>query len=68
MQQEANANNELFEEQRTLDALNGMPKDTNQEEILKGVRSTIDTFVKGAPQFDDITMIGFKCFGKEGKG
>ncbi len=68
MQQEANSNNELFEEQRTLDALNGMPKDTNQEEILKGVRSAIDTFVKGAPQFDDITMIGLKYFGKEGKG
>lgn len=68
MQQEANSNNELFEEQRTLDVLNGMPKDTNQEEILKGVRSAIDTFVKGAPQFDDITMIGFKYFGKEGKG
>lgn len=63
-----NSNNELFEEQRTLDVLNGMPKDINQEEILKGVRSAIDTFVKGAPQFDDITMIGFKYFGPEGKG
>ena len=41
MQQEANANNELFEEQRTLDVLNGMPKDTNQEEILKGFRGGI---------------------------
>ena len=62
-----NADNVLFEEERVLDALNAMPKDASQEEVLKGVHMAVDEFVKTAPQHDDLTMIGFKYFGPEGK-
>ncbi len=58
---------ELFETDRTLEALNSMPDGISQEEVLKGVRKAVDTFVDKAPQFDDITMVGFKYYGPEGK-
>ena len=61
------ANNELFGTERTLDALNAMPADNSQEEVLKGVRKAVDAFVKDAPQFDDLTMLGFKYYGTDGK-
>ncbi|MBO6229610.1 MAG: PP2C family protein-serine/threonine phosphatase [Ruminiclostridium sp.] len=57
------AQNELFGTDRTLDALNNLPGNDTQEEILKGVRKAVDAFVKEAPQFDDLTMLGLKYFG-----
>ncbi len=57
------ANNELFGTDRTVDALNAIPKDASQEEILAGVRVAVDAFVKEAPQFDDLTMVGLKYKG-----
>ena len=62
-----NANNELFGTERTLEALNALPKDNSQEDMLKGVRQYVDAFVKEAPQFDDLTMLGLKYYGPEGK-
>ena len=62
-----NANSELFGTERTLEALNALPKDNSQEEMLKGVRQYVDAFVKEAPQFDDLTMLGLKYYGPEGK-
>jgi len=63
---EANdADNELFGTDRTLDALNKNP-DAAPEELMKNVRAAVDAFVKDAPQFDDLTMLGFRYFGKEG--
>ena len=60
-------NNELFGTDRTLEALNAMPEGASQEEILKGVRAAVDAFIKEAPQFDDLTMLGLKYYGPEGR-
>ena len=35
------------------------------DEILKNVKEGIDDFVADAPQFDDITMIGFRYNGPQ---
>lgn len=51
-----NSNDELFEIDRMIDALNINPDDT-PENLLKTVREEIDKFVGEAPQFDDITML-----------
>ncbi len=51
---------DLFGTERTIDALNAMPKKYTQKEILKCMREAVDGFVKEAPQFDDITMLGLK--------
>ena len=55
---------ELFGTDRMLDALN---KDPNAmpEQVLNNVMEGIDDFVKGAEQFDDITMMAMKYFGTE---
>ena len=58
-------NNQLFGTERTLEALNAMPADASQMEVLAGVRAAVDAFVKEAPQFDDLTMLGLKYFGPD---
>ena len=57
-----NTNNELFGTERMLSALNIAP-DRKPQAILKSVRESIDNFVGNAPQFDDITMLGFSYQG-----
>ena len=57
-----NAEKELFGNERLLEALNRDP-DANTEQILSNVRNGIDTFVKDAEQFDDITMLCLKYLG-----
>ena len=57
------ANNELFGTERTVEALNAIPEGASQKEILAGVRAAVDGFVKEAPQFDDLTMLGLKYYG-----
>ena len=57
------ANNQLFGTERTIDALNAIPEGASQEDILAGVRTAVDAFVKEAPQFDDLTMVGLKYKG-----
>ena len=57
------ANNELFGTDRTLEALNALPAGVSQQELLEGVRLSVDAFVKGAPQFDDLTMLGIRYNG-----
>lgn len=59
------ANNELFGTDRTLEALNAIQEGASQKEVLLDVRSAVDAFVKEAPQFDDLTMLGMKYFGPE---
>jgi sigma-B regulation protein RsbU (phosphoserine phosphatase) len=59
-----NSKNELFDTDRMLDALNKDP-DATPEQVLKNVMEGIDDFVKGAEQFDDITMLSIKYFGPE---
>ncbi len=59
-----NDREELFGAQRMLDALNKDP-DSDPEMVLYHVRRGIDAFVEGAPQFDDITMLGLRYMGSE---
>ena len=51
------ADNRLFGTDRMLAALNRDP-DAPPEALLRNVRDGIRAFVGGAPQFDDITMLG----------
>ncbi len=60
-----NADGELFGEQRLVDALNKDDK-ASASDILKNVRKDVDEFVGKAPQFDDLTMVCFKYYGKDG--
>jgi transcriptional regulator with XRE-family HTH domain len=53
---ETNADKELFGTDRMLTALNEV-KDAPPEDVLKGVRQSVDAFVKDAEQFDDLTML-----------
>ncbi len=56
------AKNELFGNDRMLEALNKAP-DAAPNVILANVKDGIDSFVKEAKQFDDITMLAFKYNG-----
>ena len=58
-----NKDNELFGNDRLLAALNKAP-DASPEELLQNLRKDIDEFVGTAPQFDDITMLGMRFYGK----
>ena len=58
------ANNELFGDDRLVDAMNGASS-TQPEELLPQVRKKIDEFVKDAPQFDDITMLSIRYKGSQ---
>ncbi len=60
-----NADGELFGEKRLVDALNKDDK-ASASDILKNVRKDVDKFVGKAPQFDDLTMVCFKYYGKDG--
>ena len=60
------ANNQLFGTERTVEALNSIPAGSSQREVLFGVRAAVDAFVKDAPQFDDLTMLGLRYNGPKG--
>ena len=49
-------NNEMFGTDRALAALNKY-RTSKPEDILKGVKSEVDGFVREAEQFDDLTML-----------
>ena len=49
---------ELYGTDRLLEALNKNPE-AKPKEILESVKNSIDDFVAGAEQFDDITMLSF---------
>ncbi len=53
-----NKDNELFGPERMIEALNNNT-DKSMRELLPAMKEAIDTFVGEAPQFDDITMMGF---------
>ena len=57
---------ELFGTDRMTDALNVDP-DAEPEELLRTVKAAVDRFVGDAPQFDDLTMLTLRYFGKDGK-
>ncbi|MBQ3789718.1 MAG: SpoIIE family protein phosphatase [Lachnospiraceae bacterium] len=56
---------ELYGTDRMLEALNKDPN-AKPEDLLRNVRESIDVFVGDAPQFDDITMLGFTYYGEGG--
>lgn len=58
-----NAEDELFGQERLLCALNQKP-DADPQQVLQNVKNEIDSFVKDAPQFDDITMLCMQYVGK----
>ena len=53
-----NSENELFEEERLLEAMK-TTENLSAPDVLKKVREKIDEFVGEAEQFDDITMLQF---------
>ena len=57
------ANNQMFGTDRTVEALNAAPAGCAQKDVLSGVRAAVDAFVKEAPQFDDLTMLGLRYNG-----
>ena len=50
--------NRQYGTERMLSALNRRP-DASQKELQETVRADVDSFKGDAPQFDDITMLGF---------
>lgn len=50
------AENRLFGIERMLDALNEAPDETPKQ-LLRNIRIAVDSFVKEAEQFDDLTML-----------
>lgn len=55
----SNEHDELFGEERLLDALKDAPS-ASPNDMLAFVQERIAKFVDGAPQFDDITMLGMR--------
>ena len=48
---------------RMSEALNAEP-DATPQQILRNVRGAVDTFVRDAEQFDDLTMLCFEYKGR----
>lgn len=61
-----NMDKKLFGEDRLVDALNIEPN-ASARKLDDNIRKEISSFVKDAPQFDDITMLTFRYFGEFGK-
>ena len=59
-----NSKNELFGEDRMLNALNKDP-DASIKTLLNNVNDGINSFVDGVEQFDDITMLCFEYKGSK---
>jgi sigma-B regulation protein RsbU (phosphoserine phosphatase) len=51
-----NGADEMFGTERMLDALN-REKDDDPEQVLRNIHASVDRFVQGAEQFDDLTMM-----------
>lgn len=59
-----NAKEELFTNERMLNALNKNP-DADTQQTLLNVRIAVDEFVQDAEQFDDLTMLCLEYKGRE---
>ena len=51
--------NQLFGIDRIVETLNQNP-DRKPEELLNDMNTAVDTFLQGAPQFDDLTMLAIR--------
>ena len=60
------AEGNMFGVDRMIEALNGVKAGTTVD-VLKGVRASVDAFVKKAEQFDDLTMLCMEYRGCENK-
>jgi sigma-B regulation protein RsbU (phosphoserine phosphatase) len=58
-----NEKDELFTEERLEKELN-LQRDKLIEELINGIMERLRAFSKGAPQSDDITMMGLKFQGE----
>lgn len=58
------SNGNLFRKERMLDALNANPS-LSPEELDKAVRESVNGFVGDAEQFDDITSLCLRYYGKK---
>lgn len=63
----ANASEEMFGEERLLEAMGRAPS-TKPERLLEHLRENLEEFVGDAPQFDDITMLAIRVNDGEEKG
>lgn len=63
----ADANNNMFGTDRMIDALN-MDADTTPRGLLENVGKAVSQFVKGAEQFDDLTMLCLEYRGHSADG
>ncbi|MBQ9390331.1 MAG: SpoIIE family protein phosphatase [Synergistaceae bacterium] len=59
-----NSNSELYGTDRMIEALNGTVG-MSVKDILITMKKSVDDFTGDAPQFDDITMMSLKFYGKE---
>ena len=57
-----NPNDQLFSNERLEQSLAGL-KDKDLTDIIHEIRSEIETFARGTPQSDDITMLALKFYG-----
>lgn len=62
-----NSEDELFGNDRTVHALNGL-KGKPVRELIRGMRDAMDCFTCGAPASDDITMMAVTLTGEARKG
>ena len=56
--------NRMFGMERTLEALNEV-KEAPAKEVLEHVSTSVASFVGGAPQFDDTTMLCLDYYGEQ---
>ena len=56
----ANAENELFGNDRLIEALNGARDEIDLKAFAEKVEKSVSAFVKDAPQADDLTMLVFR--------
>ena len=61
-----NAEQQMFGENLMIRSLNEY-KDNSPKQLIKGVWSEINAFVKDAPQFDDVTMLCVEFKGENGE-
>ena len=59
-----NTEMQMFGLDRTVEALNAV-RDATPEEALAAVRRSVDEFVQGAEQFDDLTMLCLEYKGEQ---
>ena len=59
-----NAENELFGTDRMVEALR-LAEEDSPKQVLEMVHAAVDSFVKEAPQFDDLTMLCLEYIGRE---